>query len=213
MPCDFGGPCKSACVFSFLHAWLRVHRASGIPCALYFSKAREILGKPRARGVARTFLLFESCINTHSLSSRPPSRDEELMNINFCTPSSQGYGLDSLTQRMRCLHPVVPARANQGNAVRLFVRQCRGCPRNCKRRADDHLIPLGSVDPGKVVEGNDPRARKPAASHGLHARVGRGVPKRWKVRVHLPHWGEGRLSRPTCRRFGVRRWDYHRVKF
>jgi len=127
--------------------------------------------------------------------------------------SQSDRGLDSRAQRMRSLQPVVPARANQGNAVRLFDRQCRGCPRNCKRRADDHLIPLGSVDPGKVVEGNDPRARKPAASHGLHARVGRGVPKRWKVRVDLPHWGEGRLSRPTCRRFGVRRWGYHRVKF
>src|ERR1700722_10919778 len=45
MPCDFGGPCKCACVFSFLHAKLRVHRASGIPCALDFSKVREILAK------------------------------------------------------------------------------------------------------------------------------------------------------------------------
>src|ERR1700722_13338296 len=45
MPCDFGGPCKCACVFSFLHAKLRVHRASGIPCALTLLKAREILAK------------------------------------------------------------------------------------------------------------------------------------------------------------------------
>src|ERR1700722_17953677 len=45
MPCDFGGPCKCACVFSFLHAKLRVHRVSGIPCALTLSKAREFLAK------------------------------------------------------------------------------------------------------------------------------------------------------------------------
>src|ERR1700679_1877023 len=45
MPFVSGGPCKCACVFSFLHAKLRVHRASGIPCALYLLKAREILAK------------------------------------------------------------------------------------------------------------------------------------------------------------------------
>ena len=56
-------------------------------------------------------------------------------------------------------------------------RQCRGCPRNCKRRADDHKYHWGSIDPGKVVEGDDPRARKPAASHG-HARARRaGCPE------------------------------------
>src|ERR1700722_16644604 len=61
MPCDFGGPCKCACVFSFLHAKLRVHRASGIPCALYVLKAREILAKlgrmaSRDRGGASVLL-------------------------------------------------------------------------------------------------------------------------------------------------------------
>src|ERR1700677_3273118 len=54
MPCDFGGPCNCACVFLLLHAKLRVHRASGIPCALTLLKAREFLGKPRAHGVARS---------------------------------------------------------------------------------------------------------------------------------------------------------------
>src|ERR1700678_3381963 len=54
MPFVSGGPCKCACVFLLLHAKLRVHRASGIPCALHFLKAREFLGKPRARSVARS---------------------------------------------------------------------------------------------------------------------------------------------------------------
>src|ERR1700722_8362544 len=52
MPFVSGGPCECACVFSFLHARLRVHRASGIPCALYLLKAREILCKTRAKRAA-----------------------------------------------------------------------------------------------------------------------------------------------------------------
>jgi hypothetical protein len=46
-----------------LHAWLRVHRASGIPCALYLLKAREIenflanLGRVASR---ERFWLFEN---------------------------------------------------------------------------------------------------------------------------------------------------------
>src|SRR5580704_3925708 len=36
-----------------LHARLRVHLASGIPCALFTKGVREILGIPRARGAAR----------------------------------------------------------------------------------------------------------------------------------------------------------------
>src|ERR1700678_1155769 len=55
MPFVSGGPCECACVFLLLHAWLRVHRASGIPCALTLLKAREILANlgrmaPRDRG-------------------------------------------------------------------------------------------------------------------------------------------------------------------
>jgi len=77
---------------------------------------------------------------------------------------------------------VVPTRANQGNAVRPGAHdpkrsrankgQSRGCPRNCERRAEDHSMPLGSFDPGKVVRGPDPQARRPATSHG-HARTRR----------------------------------------
>jgi hypothetical protein len=44
------------CLFYYLHARLRVHQASGIPCALCHQGAREILGKARARGAARTIL-------------------------------------------------------------------------------------------------------------------------------------------------------------
>src|ERR1700677_5086237 len=54
MPFVSGGPCKCACVFLLLHAKLRVHRASGIPCALTLSKAREFSCKTRAHGVARS---------------------------------------------------------------------------------------------------------------------------------------------------------------
>src|ERR1700722_19442259 len=36
-------------------------------------------------------------------------------------------------------------------------------------------MPLGSIDPGKVVGGYDPRARKPAASHESRTRASGGV--------------------------------------
>ena len=73
--------------------------------------------------------------------------------------------------------------------MRWSSQQCRSCPRNCKRLADDHLIPLGSFDPGKVVRGRDPRARKPATGHG-HARTRRaGCSERWKAGAGLPHEG------------------------
>src|ERR1700678_2051318 len=71
MPCDFGGPCNCACVFLLLHAKLRVHRASGIPCALTLLKAREFLGKPRAHGVARS----RRCVFSSPL---PPVRRSRL---------------------------------------------------------------------------------------------------------------------------------------
>ena len=90
--------------------------------------------------------------------------------------TAQGCGclcrVDSLGGRVPSLKMVVPARANQGNAVRRSFRQCRSCPRNCKRRADDHLMPLGFFDPGKVVRGRDPQARKPATGNG-HVRTRR----------------------------------------
>src|ERR1700678_2238737 len=65
MPFVSGGPCECACVFLLLHAWLRVHRASGIPCALSFEGAR-ISCKPRAHSVARTW----ECV--YSPPTRPP---------------------------------------------------------------------------------------------------------------------------------------------
>src|ERR1700683_5150762 len=46
-----------------LHARLRVHLASGIPCALIYLGAREILGKARARSdreIAEVRLLLPS---------------------------------------------------------------------------------------------------------------------------------------------------------
>ena len=40
--CDSGEPGKCACVFFYLHARLRVHRAPGIPCALFIEGAKEL---------------------------------------------------------------------------------------------------------------------------------------------------------------------------
>ena len=48
-------------------------------------------------------------------------------------------------------------------------RQCRGCPRNCKRRIFRHHA-TGLSGPGKAAEGSDPRARRPAVSRG-HTRA------------------------------------------
>jgi hypothetical protein len=88
MPFVSGGPCKCACVFSFLHAKLRVHRASGIPCALDFSKVREFLAKlgrvarrdresvsssviAREGGRSSTPRLFDSIIAASGILDRP----------------------------------------------------------------------------------------------------------------------------------------------
>jgi len=60
MPGRSGEPVvTSSCAFYFLHARLRVQRAPGIPCALYFS--RVVVGKARAfsrRGIAEVYLTF-----------------------------------------------------------------------------------------------------------------------------------------------------------
>src|ERR1700678_3566767 len=72
MPFVSGGPCKCACVFLLLHAKLRVHRASGIPCALYFLKAREILCKTRAQSVARSRSLARHCERERSTPESLP---------------------------------------------------------------------------------------------------------------------------------------------
>jgi hypothetical protein len=61
--------------------------------------------------------------------------------------------------------------------------QCRGCPRNCKRRASD-LIATGSLRAsGKVVDGDDPRARRPATAGVTRGRSRRGV-LMWPDRSH-----------------------------
>src|ERR1700678_1564446 len=64
MPCDFGGPCKCACVFLLLHAKLRVHRASGIPCALSSEGARNSLQNSGAWRRENDFGCLKICINT-----------------------------------------------------------------------------------------------------------------------------------------------------
>jgi len=47
-------------------------------------------------------------------------------------------------------------KGSKGNAVRALA-QCRGCPRNCKRRAFDQKEPLRTARVlGKVVGGDDP---------------------------------------------------------
>ena len=56
--------------------------------------------------------------------------------------------------------------------------QFRGCPRNCRRIADDQTNHWSTAwASGKVVEGDDPRARKPAASHESRANALGGVPR------------------------------------
>ena len=47
-------------------------------------------------------------------------------------------------------------KGSKGNAVRALA-PCRGCPRNCKRRAFDQKEPLRTAFVlGKVVDGDDP---------------------------------------------------------
>jgi hypothetical protein len=57
----------------------------------------------------------------------------------------------------------------------LFIAQCRGCPRNCKRRASDGFTTENAHVLGKVVGGDEPRARRPATAGVTRARIGRGV--------------------------------------
>jgi hypothetical protein len=71
MPFVSGGPCECACVFLLLHAWLRVRRASGIPCALTLSKAREFLAKLRRVASREGRLLPRHCEPTGRANARP----------------------------------------------------------------------------------------------------------------------------------------------
>jgi hypothetical protein len=63
-----------------------------------------------------------------------------------------------------------PIAGSKGNTVRP-VGQCRGCPRNCKRRAKRHRSHWAT---GKAAQGGDPRARRPAITVVNRGRVGRG---------------------------------------
>jgi hypothetical protein len=69
----------------------------------------------------------------------------------------------------------------------------------------------GVIDPGKVVEGNDPRARKPATSHG-HARKRRaGCPEVSKKLDLSANWGEGQKVRQHVLTVWMFAVENHRV--
>ena len=67
--------------------------------------------------------------------------------------------------------------------------QCRGCPRNCKRRADNHEYHWGRLILGRWLKATTREPGNLLPVMVMHARVGRGVPKRWKSRVDLPQQG------------------------
>jgi len=67
-------------------------------------------------------------------------------------------------------------KGSKGNAVRVRRTQCRGCPRNCKRRVSGPIVPLGALRlPGRRPGSDDPRARRSATATVTRERVGRGV--------------------------------------
>src|ERR1700722_1704429 len=68
MPCDSGGPCECACVFSFIAR--EAAGASSIRHSLrpLLPEAREFLGKTRTRGVARS--RRRVCFSSPSLRER-----------------------------------------------------------------------------------------------------------------------------------------------
>jgi hypothetical protein len=62
-----------------------------------------------------------------------------------------------------------PFGDQKGTQCERNIALCCGCPRNCKRRVFCHMS-TGISGPGKAMEGNDPRARRPAVSRG-HTRA------------------------------------------
>src|SRR5579871_3429157 len=87
--------------------------------------------------------------------------------------------LDSSLMFISVSRAVVPARAIQGNTVRPpRCGQCRGGPRNCKRRACDHLCHWDRQILGRWSKAvtREPGDLLPAIV--TRERVGRGAPKR-----------------------------------
>ena len=85
---------------------------------------------------------------------------------------------------MRCAHIAV---------------QIRGCPRNCRRIADDHRCHWGwTRSLGRWVRSDNPQARKPAAGHG-HARKRRaGCSDVARVAGVSAAWGRGQNATATA---------------
>ena len=71
-------------------------------------------------------------------------------------------------------------------------------PATVSGEPSDHLMPLGSTGPGKVVKGRDPRARRPATSVVMYERVGRGAPGRCESRLWSAVQGEGQIVAAPC---------------
>src|ERR1700722_3342072 len=75
MPCDFGGPCECACVFSFI-----AREAAGASSIRHSLRPRSFEGariscKTRARGVARSRTLAPS-LRVQAKQPRPSTRQE-----------------------------------------------------------------------------------------------------------------------------------------
>ena len=83
---------------------------------------------------------------------------------------------------------MVPARDQKGTRCVRFAQR-RGCPRNCKRRASDHNATENARVLGKVVGGDDPRARRPATAEVTRGRSRRGV-LMLPDRLHQPRSGK-----------------------
>jgi hypothetical protein len=80
--------------------------------------------------------------------------------------------------------------ASKGDTARP-AGQCRGCPRNCKRRAKGRHRSHWAT--GKATRGGDPQARRPAIAVVNRGRVGRGgrAGPEYPLRVRAPqrNWG------------------------
>src|SRR3984957_663603 len=108
MPFVSGGPCECACVFSFLHAKLRVHRASGIPCALIIEGAR-ISCKTRARGVARS--------RSHVCRRLAMTKEWQLENLHQHTRCRPGLRAGTHNHKCLCYQMLERQSRSQPKAV------------------------------------------------------------------------------------------------
>ena len=95
--CDSGEPCKCACVFLLLHARLRVHRAPGIPCALFIEGAKELKEFLQTSGAWRREIV-DSCPVIASEAKQSSSRRVKGLD---CFASLAMTGRESAISRRR----------------------------------------------------------------------------------------------------------------